>query len=281
MVANFKRLMRLYALYARMDLAWLLRDTRFALVAITTDVMAGVASISGVFLIALRFGGVGGMGTDEVLFMLAYYTIINGLLCTFCAGGNIAHISRIIGRGQLEHMLVQPLPLPMQMASAGFIPFTGSSNLIAGFGLLIYAARRLQLPITLGWAGMLAGALCVTLAMMLSLSYLSACLAFYAPVAAEEISSYVLDATGYLATFPLAGVPPTLAIPLISAIPSGLMAWFPSQWLLGKPPLELTGSYPVLITLVFFGLAYFCMRKGLRYYALHGTNRYSAAGHRR
>lgn len=281
MVANIKRLMRLYALYARMDLAWLLRDTRFALTAITTDVMAGISSISGVFLIAVRFGGVGGMHTDEVLFMLAYYTIISGLLCTFCTGGNIAHISRVIGRGQLEHMLVQPLSLPMQMATAGFIPFTGSSNLVAGLGLLMYAAHRLQLPMTLGWVGMLAGALCVTLAMMLSLSYLSACLAFYAPVAAEEISSDVLDAAEYLATFPLAGVSPALGIPLISALPSGLIAWFPSQWLLGKQPLGLPGSYPALIALLFFGLAYFGMRKGLRYYALHGTNRYSAAGHRR
>jgi ABC-2 type transport system permease protein len=71
---GFRRFIGLYALYARMDLAWLIRDTRIALLAIVSDIFSSVASVSGVFLLAWRFDGIGGMTRWEVLFMLGYVT---------------------------------------------------------------------------------------------------------------------------------------------------------------------------------------------------------------
>ncbi|MCL2421037.1 MAG: hypothetical protein FWD03_04200, partial [Defluviitaleaceae bacterium] len=96
-----RRFFQLWALYAKIDLAWLLRDSTFAILAISADVISNLSAVTGVFLLAWRFDGIGGMGRYEVLFMLGYGTLITGIYQTFCSMNNTGHISRRIGRGQL------------------------------------------------------------------------------------------------------------------------------------------------------------------------------------
>jgi ABC-2 type transport system permease protein len=106
-------------------------------------------------------------------------------------------------------------------------------------------------------------------------------MAFYAPVAAEEISSYVIDSTSYISSFPLSGMPNYLQISLTTLIPAGLMAWFPSLILLGKPPLNIPVYYPLVFAIILSVIATILFKKGLNYYVKKGSNRYSTAGHRR
>lgn len=95
--------MELLGIYARMDFASLTRDTKFMAIAIAADLISNLSSISGIFLLAWKFGGIGGMGRFEVLFMLAYGNIVMGFL-NMMGGCNALFPSRIIGRGQWEHM---------------------------------------------------------------------------------------------------------------------------------------------------------------------------------
>ncbi len=60
------------------------------------------------------------------------------LFILFGAQNNI-HISRIIGRGQLEHLFIQPLPLKAQLLTCGSSPFTGSGNFVVGITPLFRA----------------------------------------------------------------------------------------------------------------------------------------------
>jgi len=221
------------------------------------------------------------MSRFEVLFMLAYSTIITGIFQTFCSGGNTGHISRRIGRGQLEHMFIQPMPLPSQLATEGFIPFTGSSNLISGTVLMVIATTNLGIVLPWWWVLSLIANLIITMAIILGLSYLTSSLTFYAPVQAEEISSYVIDAFGYIGNFPLSGMPLRLQIPLLTIIPTGLIAWFPTLALFGKAPLSLPAWYPLIFATVLWIIATYFFRKGLRYYVKKGINRYHTMGHRR
>lgn len=69
---TIRRILGLYGIAAKMDLAWLLRDTKYAVAAILADLIANLATVSSVFLISLRFGGIGGMSSDEVLFMICH-----------------------------------------------------------------------------------------------------------------------------------------------------------------------------------------------------------------
>jgi len=264
-----------------MDLAWLLRDRTFAILAIFADMISNLSSVTGVFLLAWRFDGIGGMSRFEVLFMLAYATIITGIFQTFCSGGNTGHISRRIGRGQLEHMFIQPMSLPSQLATEGFIPFSGSSNLISGIIMMIIATANLGIPLPWWWVLSLISNLMVTFAIILGNSYLASSLTFYAPVQAEEISSYVIDAFGHISTFPLSSMPLRLQIPLITFIPTGLLAWFPTLALFGNAPFNLPAWYPLLFAMVLWVIAMYFFRKGLNYYVKKGINRYHPMGHRR
>ena len=281
MADKIKRLLSLYVLYAKMDLAWLLRDKTFAVLAILADMASNLSSITGVFLLAWRFDGIGGMCRFQVLFMLAYGTIITGIFQTLCSGGNTGHISRRIGRGQFEHMFIQPMPLPMQLVTEGFIPFTGSSNLISGTILMIVAKSNLDVVLPWWWILSLIGNLLVTMAITVGLSYLASSLTFYAPVQAEEISSYVIDAFGYISTFPLSGMPIRLQFTLLTIIPTGLLAWFPTLALFGETPFNLPMWYPLFFAVVLWITAAYFFRKGLKYYVEKGINRYHPMGHRR
>ncbi len=278
---RLKQLLRLYGLYAKMDLAWLMRDTKFFLLAVIADFLSNIAAVTGVFLLAWRFNGVGGMDKYEVLFMLGYVTTCTGIFQTFFANSNTGHISRRIGRGQMEHMLIQPLPLPIQLITEGFIPVSGSSNLISGAIIIGVAVKNLGFQPSLGWVGLLLLHLLTTILILLFLSYLFSSAAFYAPVQAEEISSHVLDSTGILSTYPLSGMALVIQIPLITIIPAGLLGWFPTLALLGKPPLGFPSFYPMLMAAILYILAYIAFTKGLKHYVKTGTNRYSAVGHRR
>ena len=278
---TFKRYIRLYALYAKMDFAWLLRDTTFALISIVSDVISNIAAVTGIFLLAWRFDGIGGMDKYEVLLMLAYSTMITGIFQLFFSGNNTGHISRRIGRGQFEHMFIQQIPIKSQLLTEGFIPFSGSSNLISGIVIMCIAVSNLGITVAWWWVLSVIGNLIVTMVIIIAQSYLYSSLAFYAPVQAEEISSYVIDAAGQISSFPLSGMPLYLQIPLITVIPSGLLAWFPTLTLLGKPPLGMPGMFPLIIAIILSILATILFKKGLNYYVKKGSNRYSARGHRR
>ena len=56
------QLLRLYGFYAKLDLMWLLRDAKYAILAIITDTVSSLAAVSSVFLLAMRFNGVSGRG---------------------------------------------------------------------------------------------------------------------------------------------------------------------------------------------------------------------------
>ena len=279
---TLRKLLGLYAFYARMDLDFLIRDARLSLMAIAADVLSNIASVSAIFLLSWRFDGVGGMSRWDVLFMLGYVTCVTGLYQLFFSNCNTGHISRRIGRGQVDHMLIQPLPLPVQLVTEGFIPFTGCQNLFIGAGISAWALYGMGKPVSALWILGFAGFLLVSVSIIIGLAYLFSSLAFRWQVAFEEITSTVVDdITGVLSNYPLSGMPAMVQWTLISIVPAGLLGWFPACALLGKTPLGLPVLYPLFTAIIIWALAAFAFKKGLKYYVKIGSNRYSPGGHRR
>lgn len=272
-----KRYFQLMAVYAKMDLASLMRDTRYMLIAITADVISNISAISGLFLLAWKLGGIGGMNRYEILFMLAYANIVNGFLFMMGCCNNSLNISRVIGRGQWEHMFIMPLSYPVQL-TIGVLPFTGTSNLLTGIVMLIVAICNLP-PLPFWWLPLLLGNMILSMIIIVSLSYAFSSLAFYAPVQCEEISTTVLSGLERTSSFPLAEMPAYVKYPLLTILPSGLLSWFPTLIILGHKPAQAT-IYPLLIAIVFSTIAVYTFKKGFRYYVQKGINRYSAGGHR-
>lgn len=274
---GIKRYFELLGIYARMDLASLARDGKFMAIVIAADLISNVSAISGIFLLAWKFGGIGGMDRFEVLFMLAYGNIVTGFL-NMMGGCNALFPSRIIGRGQWEHMFVMPLPYAVQL-TVGIFPFTGSGNLLTGIGMLCVAVWNLETPLPWWWPGGLVLLLLISMVIVAALSYLFSSLTFYAPVQCEEISSTVVYSIEHTMTFPLSGMPLYVRYPLLSIFPAGLMAWFPTRILLGKTTTFET-FYPAVFALVISLAAAHFFRRGFRYYVQKGINRYVAGGHR-
>lgn len=277
----FRQWLSLYGLYARMDAAWFFRDTRYALLGVLADLLSNLAAVTGIFLLAFRFDGVGGMGRWEVLFMLGYYTAVSGVYTMFCAGGNTGHISRRIGRGHLDHMMIMPLPVRTQLSVEGFIPFSGSSGLISGICILAISIHALGITLPWWWVLSFVGNLLLSLSILLTQSYFFSSAAFYAPVAAEEISTTVMELQMDLSQYPLSGMPSWLQWGLIGVFPAGLLAWFPSMTLLGKTPLGVSPFFPVLVAVVLFVIARFVFLKGWKHYVTTGSIRYMPQGYRR
>lgn len=280
MAAKLKRMAALYALYARMDLAWFTQDTFCCVMAILSDLIANIASLSGIFLLSVRFEGVGGLSADQVLFMLSFYTLANGLTYLLTGGFNISHISRRIGRGQLDHMLIQPTPLWMQILTDGFMPVSGNSELLCGVVLTAISIRRLGFAPSPAWWGALLMYLVLRMLIMMGASFSVGSVAFYRPASSEEISSLVWDLFTLLGKYPLSGMPAWVIGLLTTILPVGLTAWLPALILLGEIQSPLALALPIAVAAVFLSLAVLLFQKGMRFYVKQGCNRYRTTGHR-
>jgi ABC-2 type transport system permease protein len=277
--SSVRRLLRLWKLYTVMDFTFVAADLKLALTYFTSDFVLSFAAISGTLLLAERFAGIGVWTRDQVLFMLGYATIVNSLLSMFF-GYNVLMISRRVGRGQLDHTLVQPQPVWMALLTEGFMPCSYLVVLLPGIGLLVWAAGRLGLAITAGWLALFGINLLASCAIVLAFSFGWGSLAFWAPRAAEEVSSSATDILFELKSFPLDGLGPLLLGSLTTALPVGFVAWYPCRALLRIDTTTWGAWVTPLAALLLGSLAAWVFRKGMKHYARTGSQRYSGFGHR-
>jgi ABC-2 type transport system permease protein len=273
------RLLRLWKMYAALDFTLIMANMKLAVVWYLSDMVINLASVTALLLLAERFAGIGAWTKDQVIFMLGYTTTVSGLM-NVLFGYNVLVISRRLGRGQLDHTLIQPQPIWVSLLTEGFTPFSGSSVLLPGIGLLIWAAYRLALPITPGWLALLLLNLAASSAIVMSFSFLTGSLAFWAPRAAEEISSSSTRLLTQLKVFPLDGLSPALLGGLLSVLPVGFLAWYPSRALIGLNSAGWAGWVTPLAALIFAAATSLIFGKGMRHYGRTGSQRYSNLGHR-
>lgn len=275
-----RRLLRLFGLYAKLDLLFVARGLREAIGWFVSDAIVAVAGVTATFLLAARFDGIGSWSREHVIFMLGFALASRGLVDVF-GGFNVSVISRRIGRGQLDHSLVQPLPLWAVLVTEGFTPVTGSGSLLAGSALLVYATAGTSTTVTPGWLLALGVNLAAAAAIFLAFSYAWASVAFWAPRGGEEINSETFRMMDELRVFPLDGVRPALQAILLTAVPAGLTAWFPARTLLSPEGVGLLAAATPAAALVACSLAALIFTRGLKHYGRTGSSRYLAWGHRR
>jgi ABC-2 type transport system permease protein len=276
---NIWRILRLWKMYAVLDFTFLMADLKLALTWYISDGIVNLAAVTATLLLADRFAGIGPWTRYEVVFMLGYATVVSGLMNMFF-GYNVLVISRRLGRGQLDHTLIQPQPIWLSLLTEGFMPFSGSSVLLPGIGLLVWATNKLSLAITPGWLALLALNLAASSAVVLAFSFLWGSMAFWAPRAAEEISSSTITLLYQLKSFPLDGLGPLLLGGLLTVLPVGFVAWYPCRALLGLDRSGWAGWITPLAALIFTIVTSWIFWKGLRYYGRTGSQRYSSLGHR-
>lgn len=277
---HVKRLGRLWWMHGKMDALWAARDPVTLFSFLVSDLIGATASVTAALLLAVRFGGIGRWTVAQMGFMLGYALLVNGLpnlLCNY----NVAYISRRIGRGQLDHTLLQPQPLAMSLLTEGFAPVSACMQLAPGLALLGWAFHDGAHPSVALWPLALLLNLAASAAIVLSITFAWGSLAFWAPRGAEELNSSTWRLLDSLAPFPLDGLPAGMAVGLLTAVPTGFIAWYPCRALLGLDGAPLSTLATPCAAIAFIAIASMTFKKGLAHYARNGSGRYSAGGHRR
>ena len=276
-MAGLRTLAARWRVQAHLDFMWMTKDLRFFLINVVADVILNLAGVTAVFLLAERFGGIGHWSRDQIIFMLGYAALVRGFLDVGFSY-NVLHISRRIGRGQLDHLLVQPQPLWIGLLTEGFMPFSGCWSLLTGIGITAWAIAQLGTGFPVQWWLWFAANLLASCTVALAFSFLWGALAFWAPLAAEEISSRAVNFLYQLKAFPLDGLSAVVLTGMLSVLPVGFVAWYPCRQLLGiaAPQLWHTPLAALLLTLAAVNV----FKKGMEHYAETGSQRYIAWGHR-
>jgi ABC-2 type transport system permease protein len=274
-----RRILQLWRLHAALDLGSVTQDLKTFVTYFFSDLVTNTAAVTATLLLAARFAGIGRWTQVQIVFMLGYAIIAGGVLEVFF-GFNVKVISRRLGRGQLDHSLLQPQPLWVVLLTEGF-NLTGLASVLPGLGLLWWALAHLPVTITPGWLLLLLINVPASAVIVLSFSFLYGSLAFWAPRAAEEVSSASLQALDQLKSFPLDGAGAGLVGGLLTFLPAGFVGWFPCRALLGLDSGPAAAFVTPAAAAVFAGLAAFAFRKGLHHYGRTGSQRYLSFGHRR
>ena len=141
--------------------------------------------------------------------------------------------------------------------------------------------RQLSAEMLGRWA-MFAANVLASIAIVLAVEYTWGSLAFWAPRAAEEINSDSWRLLTQLAPFPLDGLAGLALVSLVTIVPVGLVAWYPSRALLGiDSPVWAAELALTLSAVAFAALAVWLFTRGLRHYGHTGSTRYLDYGHRR
>jgi ABC-2 type transport system permease protein len=271
--------LQLFGAATRLNVARILRTREQAIVHTLTDFIWHSGATLAPILVVARFGHVGAWPLAAVVFMLGYGAIVASTMDAL--GDSPWRLSYCIGRGQLDHFLVQPQPLWRTLLTDSFTPFDFWPVLAMGVVLVVTSAGGLHVAVSPVWLGLLCLSLLASITVQTAFLYAWGCVAFWAPRGAEEISSAAASLL-HEVSFPLDPVPRALRAVLVTAVPSGLLSWLPSRAL-----LHIAGSGPTdvwitpLAAVVLGALAFVLFQLGLRSYRRTGSRRYTDNGHRR
>jgi ABC-2 type transport system permease protein len=273
-----RQVRRQLGVQARLDLLVILSSKGQAVVWAVTDLLAYSGGVVAVLLLAQRFDGIAGWSKAELLFLLGYATTVAALQSVFF-GYNVSAISRRIGRGQLDHMLIQPRHLLLTLLTEGFSPVLSMAVLIPAVGALTTGAVLSDAPLSAGFFARLLVCLAGSAFIVLAASFAVGAAAFWAPRGAEEISTRA-NRLVTLTDFPFDPLPRGLRVGLLTVLPAGYVNWFPAGALLGRRG-HLDWMVTPLVAVVAVSLSSIIFTKGLRHYERTGSQRYSDFGHRR
>jgi ABC-2 type transport system permease protein len=277
---KFNHLLRLWRVQGYLDLMWMTQDWKLFLTYYASDLFLNIAAVTGVLFLAERFDGIGVWTKPQVTFMLGYAMLVRGIMETLF-GYNIFSISRRLGRGQLDHTLVQPHPVWMALLTEGFMPFSGSASIIPGLLLLLWSGTVLALDPTISWLFLALLNVAASATILLSFSFIWGSLAFWAPRATEEISSSASGLLRTLMPFPLDGLSFAMLSGLMTFLPVGFLAWYPARALLGLESDAWSELLTPTVAAIFSIIAVWIFKQGLKAYGRTGSQRYLSFGHRR
>ena len=156
--------------------------------------------------------------------------------CWTCSSATTSlYISRRIGRGQLDHTLIQPQPLWLALLTEGFVPVLRLGRCCcSALGLLVWAAAQLALPLTPGWLALLVLNLAASAAIVLAFSLPVGQPGVLGAARGRGDQQLVRSADEPAQAVPARRPAARCRWRAADRVPVGLVAWYPSRALLGS-----------------------------------------------
>lgn len=204
---------------------------------------------------------VAGWTAEEALVVTGFFMALKGVLLGAIqpALGNVVEHIR---KGTLDFLLLKPVDAQF-LLSTSKLDLSHLADVIAGFTLAAYAAKRAGAPLSLAAVGLSLFVLICAVAILYALWIMVVSLSFR--VVKIDNLSYLIVSTFDAARFPASVFRGVLAIVFTFVIPLALMTTYPALALLSK--LELSqGLIALSVALVFLAAARTVWLRSIRFY---------------
>lgn len=208
-----------------------------------------------------------GWSYEQVLFIYGFSLLPLGLFNVFSV--NLYRFSeRYIVEGNFDRVLLRPVNTLVQVLCESF-NVAALNELVIGSGVMIYAARRLDL--TFGW---LDAAALLVLAPTAALVYTGVFLTLTA------VSFWYEDRMGLappvynvirFSRYPITIFSPLVRLFLTFVLPFAWVAFYPATWFVGDAAFRRFAFFTPVVGIVVFSLAYNVWLRGVRRYASTGS----------
>ncbi|MEB3324031.1 MAG: ABC-2 family transporter protein [Cyanobacteriota bacterium] len=208
------------------------------------DLLAMGGNLAGsLFVMGLFFQGgqsLGGWSWSEALVVLGIYTLLDGVSSTLLRP-NLSRIVSHVQDGTLDFVLLKPIDSQFWLSTRTFA-LGGLPEIVAGLGLMGWAARTAGARPSLAMVGAAAVLLGASVMILYSLWFLIATTSIW--FVKTWNATEVLRATLTAGRYPISAYPQSLRLLFTLVIPVAFLTTVPAEAILGRPswPWLLAGA---------------------------------------
>ncbi|MDO7908840.1 ABC-2 family transporter protein [Paenibacillus sp. JX-17] len=237
---------------------------------ILSSLLAALIQISEFLMVAIvlnRFGVIKGWSVYEIGYLFSVMTLAKTLYRTFA--DEVHHLEKYLVGGELDQLLTRPLPVLLALMPQSFRIMLG--EVLQGTAILCWSLNRMMQAGQISWTAVpLTLFIIVTGAVILfSIGLATATLGFWT-TRIEELQNITEDAARTAAQYPLTLYPKWMSFLLLTLIPVGLVAYWPSLFI-------LRGEGGFWFMAVLAGTACICLLLSLRFWQ-YGITKYQSTG---
>ncbi|WP_145413590.1 ABC transporter permease [Paenibacillus xylanexedens] len=237
-----------------------------------------IRELSGVIILILllnRFVEIRGWDINEVLFLYSFLFLSYSLFVFFFTG--IRDFEDLVYSGEFDRYLVRPVGILFQVVASRVDYTAALGHGVLGIILLRSTASQLQIEWTAGQIGfylvmLMGGALIQASIFMLASSFC------FWTVKVTNLRNMLFFNSRKIAAYPLSFYPGIIQKVLIFVMPFGFVNYFPAQFYLEKPEMDVYWKGMVflnpLVAAVMFGIVFLVWKQGLRRYSSTGNALY-------
>ena len=235
-------------------------DADFWILMAGTAVLQAV-NIAFISIILTKIPFIDGWSFWAIVAKFAMAAIAEGVGSLFFGG--MWNLGLLINRGELDYMMVRPLPVALQISSSS-IGINGVSNIVTGSLMVGFAVTNLDIvwtPWRVGFCLVLVAST-VVIKVAINLATNSASFWLRSP---SPLFALAVHQAGELARFPLSIYAVPLQGLLVYILPFAFVSFFPISFLVGHDP-AWPGLLTPLVAIYCALVAWWVFRAGLRRY---------------